>query len=63
MDQDSPSGAKAYEDKSINNPRLLSLSHEGKEGTSVNRYRVDVFCPWEGERDGKIYEFLQVPRD
>lgn len=25
----------------------------------MNRYRVDVFCPWEGERDGKIYEFCR----
>ena len=62
-DWDCPFWAKAYEDKAINDP---SRSHEGGENTSVNKYRIGVFCPsvggWGvvgGERDGKIYGFCR----
>ena len=42
---------KACEDKSINDPTSLSPSHDGRS-TSVNRYHIGVFCPWEGEGRG-----------
>lgn len=40
---------RVNEDKLVNDLVSPRLSHNGKEGMSMNRYHIGVFCPWEGE--------------